>query len=145
MTPQEAEALIREGAGIDAGEAAHAEAAATGNLDAGGQIMVPDETARALEWIIVPKMLAWAITTVFPETKAAYTDSAQMELAKAIVPVADKYGLSGVGDSPELMLLLGAGMFCVPGYLAHKARKAKADAEEQARQAGTVEAAGDGR
>jgi hypothetical protein len=136
MTPQEAEALVREGAAIDQGAADHAEAAAAGNLDDKGRIMAPDENARAMEWFMVPKVIAWAVTAVFPETAPAYSDAKCMELAHAIVPVADKYGLSGVGDSPELMLLLATGMFCAPGYLAHKARKAKVLEEEQARQAG---------
>lgn len=140
MTPQEAEALVREGAAIDAGAAAHSEAAANGNLDDRGQIVVQDENARAAEWFMVPKIIAWAVTAVFPETAPAYSDAKCMELAKAIVPVADKYGLSGVGDSPELMLLLATGMFCAPGYLAHKGRKAAALAEEKAR----IEGAGDG-
>ncbi|MBV6324369.1 hypothetical protein [Duganella violaceipulchra] len=133
MTPQEAEALVREGAAIDAGAAAHSEAAASGNLDERGQIVAPDENARAMEWFMVPKVIAWAITAVFPETAPNYSDAKCMELAHAIVPVADKYGLSGVGDSPELMLLLATGMFCAPGYLAHKGRKEKAIAEEKAR------------
>lgn len=126
MTPQEAQALINEGAGIDAGQAAHDEAAATGMLDDKGQIIVPpdDSQARAMEWFIVPKTLAWAITAVFPETAKHYTDEKCMELARAIVPVAEKYGLNGIGESPELMLLVGTGMFCAPGYLAFKARKA---------------------
>lgn len=140
MTPQEAEALVREGAAIDAGAAAHSEAAAAGNLDDRGQIVAPDENARALEWFMVPKVIAWAVTAVFPETAPAYSDAKCMELAHAIVPVADKYGLSGVGDSPELMLLLATGMFCAPGYLAHKGRKEKAAAEERAR----LEGGGDG-
>lgn len=136
MTPQEAEALVREGSSIDAGEAAHAEAAASGMLDERGAIIIPDEAARAAEWFMVPKMLAWAITAVFPETAPHYTDAKCMELAAAIVPVADKYGLSGIGDSPELMLLMGTGMFCLPGYMAHKGRQAARAAEEQARQEG---------
>jgi hypothetical protein len=126
MTEQEAQALIAEGAGIDAGQAAHDEAAATGMLDDKGQIIVPpdDTQARAAEWFIIPKTLAWAITAVFPETAPHYTDEKCMELAHAILPVAEKYGLNGIGESPELMLLLGTGMFCAPGYLAYKARKA---------------------
>lgn len=137
MTEQEAQALMREGAAIDAGQAAHDEAAATGMLDEKGQIVVPpdDSQAKALEWFIVPKTLAWAITAVFPETAPHYTDEKCMELAHAIVPVAEKYGLNGIGESPELMLLVGTGMFCAPGYLAYKSRKAaklEKDAKDRA-------------
>lgn len=135
MTPAEAAALVREGEGIDLGEAEHAAAAEAGMLDTNGAIITPDENARAAEWFMVPKMLAWAITAVFPETAPHYTDAKCMELAKAIVPVADKYGISGMGDSPELMLLMGTGMFCLPGYMAHKQRKAAAlEAAAQAQQ-----------
>jgi hypothetical protein len=142
MTEQEAQALIAEGAGIDAGAAAHAEAAATGNLDTKGNIIAaPDPNVELMEkaknWFIIPKTLAWAITAVLPETAPAYTDDRCMELAKAIVPVADKYGWNGLDDSPELMLLMGSAMFCAPGYLAYKARQnAKKEAEAKARETG---------
>ncbi|WP_373987013.1 hypothetical protein [Duganella sp. BuS-21] len=136
MTEAEAQALINEAAGIDAGQAAHGEAAAAGMLDEGGNIVLPDEMAKAAEWFLIPKTLAWAITTVFPETRKHYTDAACMDLAKAIVPVAEKYGLTGIGDCPELSLLVATGMFCVPGYMAHKQRKALELEEERARREG---------
>lgn len=132
MSEQAMQALIREGEGIDAGQAAHDQAAAEGMIDDKGQIIVPpdDSAARAAEWFLVPKTLAWAITAVFPELAPHYSDAKCMELAHAIVPVADKYGLGGPGDSPELTLLIGTGMFCAPAYLAYKARKAaKVEAE----------------
>lgn len=131
MNESEALALIREGEGIDAGQAAHDEAAAAGMLDEAGQIIVPPDPAeaKAAEWFLIPKALAWAISTAMPEVKDHYTDAACMELARAIVPVADKYGISGVGDVPELTLLMATGMFCAPGYLAFKARKAAAEAK----------------
>lgn len=129
MTEQEAQALVAEATAIDGAAAAHAEAAAAGNLDAKGNALPPpdpvDETAaKAAEWFIVPKTLAWAITAVFPELAEHYTDAKCMELATAIVPVADKYGWSGVGDAPELTLLVGTAFFCMPAYQAHQARQA---------------------
>ncbi len=155
MTPQEMEALVREGDAIDAGAAAHAEAAAAGNLDDKGQILAPPDPAilaaeKAAEWFLVPKTLAWAITTVFPELAPHYTDEKCMELATAIVPVADKYGWSGVGNSPELALAMGTAFFCMPAIQAHKARnaaKAKAKAEKEAPRAmgeQKLEVVGDG-
>lgn len=130
MTEQEMESLVREGDAIDAGAAAYAEAAASGNLDDNGKIIAPpdpvDETAaKAAEWFIVPKTLAWAITAAFPELAEHYSDEKCMELAKAIVPVADKYGWSGVGNAPELTLAMGAAFFCMPAYGAHRARQAE--------------------
>lgn len=130
MSPQEMEALVREGEAIDTGAAAHAEAAASGNLDDKGQIIAPPDPAdlaaeRAAEWFIVPKTLAWAITAVFPELAPHYTDEKCQELANAIVPVADKYGWSGIGNSPELALAMGTVFFCLPAYTAHKGRQAE--------------------
>jgi hypothetical protein len=148
MTPLEAEALLREASAIDQGAAAHAEAAATGNLDDKGQIIAPPPPAdllaeKAAEWYVVPKTLAWAITAVFPELAPHYSDEKCMELAKAIVPVADKYGWAGVGNSPEIALAMGTAFFCLPAYQAHKARQAekaeKAKRERQPRATGQQE------
>lgn len=140
--------MINEASAIDQGEALHQEAAAEGRIDPRGQVIEANPDAAAMEWFIVPKTMAWAITAVFPETAPHYTDEKCMELARAIVPVAEKYGINGIGESPELMLLFGVGMFGAPGYLAYKARKAKAEADEKAAKAGTaanvVEAASGG-
>lgn len=124
---QEQMVLMREAEGIDGQEAVHAEAAAEGRIDPRGQIIEHDPDARAMEWFLIPKAIAWGITTIYPETAAAYTDAKCLELARAIVPVADKYGLSGIGDSPELTLLMAAAFFGAPGYLAHQARKQEAE------------------
>jgi hypothetical protein len=135
FSEKEAAALINEASRIDQGEAAHADAAANGQLDERGQIVMPDETAAAAEWFLVPKTLGWIITTIFPETEGQFSDARCMELAKAIVPVAEKHGLNSIGDSPELVLLIGTGMFCMPGYLAYRARKEAAVAAETKHQA----------
>jgi hypothetical protein len=134
MTPAEAAAMMAEAGAIDAGQAQAEDEAL--NPPAPGAELVTVESA-AMEWFIIPKALAWAITTVFPETKPAYTDAACLELAGAIAPVAEKYGLNGPGDSPELTLLMATGMFCVPGYLAYKQRKDQlAAAAKAAREGG---------
>lgn len=138
MTPEEAQSLMQEGAGIDAGEAEHAEASLEGRIDARGQVVEPNPDAAAMEWFLVPKMLAWAITTVYPETKDQFDDAKCMELARAIVPVAEKYGVNGMSESPELMLLAGCAMFGTPAYLAYKARQRT----EAIRQQGRDQAAG---
>lgn len=133
MSPQEMEAMVREGDALDAGVAAHQQAAAEGNLDGNGQIIAPPDPSilaeqRAAEWMIVPQTLAWAITAALPETAPAYTPEKCMELARAFVPVADKYGWNGPGESPELSLLLCSAMFCAPAYIAVKHRQAAAKA-----------------
>lgn len=144
MTEQEAMALVNQAGAIDQGLAA-AEAEAMNPTDQGGggpMVAVPDDLRKAAEWFLIPKALAWAITTVFPETKEAYTDAACMELAGAIAPVAEKYGLNGPGDSPELTLLMGTAMFCVPGYLAFKSRKDEAAARAEAAARGGAQPGG---
>jgi len=125
MTEQEAQMLIAQGDGIDAEQVQHTQ-------DAMGVAQVaPNPDAAAMEWFIVPKALAWLVATVFPETAPAYTDEKCLELARAIVPVAEKYGMNGPGDSPELTLLGAAAMFGMPGYMAYKKRKADATAKAE--------------
>lgn len=141
MTPEDAAALMAEAGAIDAGQAQAAQAAqdpqsAQAAGGGGPVVAMQDDMRKAAEWFLIPKTLAWAITAVFPETAPAYTDEKCMELAQAIVPVAEKYGLSGIGDSPELTLLVGTGLFCLPGVMAYRARKAKADEEAEAARAG---------
>lgn len=137
MTPADASALIREGESIDAGQAAHQEAAAEGRLDDKGQVLPPvdDSEAKARAWLILPQTLAWAITTAMPETAPAYTPEKCMELARAFVPVADKYGWDGIGDSPELTLAFCSIAFAAPGFMAFKARKAAALESEKTEKA----------
>lgn len=113
----ELENLVAQGAAIDAGIDLE-------NQEAAGVAEVPgNPDAQAMEWVIVPEILAWVITTIYPETKPNYTEGSKMDLARKIAPVAEKYGLNGLGDSPELMLCIGAVGFAMPAYLAHKARK----------------------
>lgn len=140
MTEAEAQALINEGAGIDAAAAQYSEAAATGQLDGNGGVIAPDPDAGAMGWIIVPEMLAWAITTVFPETQKHYTDAAKMNLARAIAPVAEKYGWEGAGEQPELMLVVAVAGFAAPAYMARRERIAEAAKQAEAARIG----AGDG-
>lgn len=121
-TNQELENLVLQGAAIDQGAEAEANEAAG--------IAPVDQMAAVNEWMLVPEVLAWIITAIYPETAPSYTADKKMQLATAIVPVAEKYGISGVGDSPELMLGVAALGFGMPAYLAHQARKkAKEEAE----------------
>jgi hypothetical protein len=136
MTEQDALLLLNEAGAIDLGELANAEALANGTMGPGGVIMAADPQAAAKEWFIIPKTLAWAITAVFPELAPCYTDAKCMELAEAIVPVAEKYGVSGIGDSPELTLIMGTGIFCMPAVMAYRERQAARAAEAEAKRLG---------
>lgn len=119
------EALINQGAAIDSG-------AQVEQMESAGIVAPPTGDNAAMEWLIVPQMLSFVITTIFPETKENYTLENNMELARAIVPVAEKYGWTGVGESPELMLGVAALGFSMPAILAYKTRKeAKASAINQ--------------
>ncbi len=125
MTELEAQQLIAQGDTIDTAQEQHAQEA-IGGVPA----VPPNPDAAAMEWFIVPKALAWLVTTVFPETEAAYTDAKCLEFARAIVPVAEKYGMNGPGDSPEIALLGAAAMFGMPAFMAHKKRKQDAADKE---------------
>lgn len=135
MTEQEAQMLLMQGSAIDAGEAENV-AVATGAVTA-----PVDPNAAAMEWIIVPEMLAWAICTAFPEVAQNYTPESKMELARKIAPVAEKYGWNGPGDCPELGLAVGAVGFSMPAVLAYKSRKAQI---EEARRKAQAERDGSG-
>lgn len=145
MDVKQMEAMVRQADAIDAGAAAYETAAAEGNLDEKGNVLPPpdpvDLTAeKAAQWAIIPQTLAWAITAVFPETAPAYTPEKCMELANAIVPVADKYGWNGPGNSPELGLVLASAFFSMPAYMAYKTRQA-AKAEAEAKKEPKIEGA----
>lgn len=119
-------ALIQAGAGIDSGEAAHAEAAASGQIDARGNIVRTDPDAAAMEWMFVPAIIAMIAKAILPETEAHYTDERCMELARAFVPVAEKYGWSGNAMSPEIGLAIAGFGFAMPAWLAYRVRRAAA-------------------
>lgn len=125
---REMAALLQEGAAIDIGEAAHADAAAAGQLDQRGQIIVPDADAGAMEWVFVGEMLGALAGAIFPEVEKYYTDEAALRLARKIAPVAEKYGWQGMESSPEIGLGLAALGFAMPCVMAYKTRKAEAAA-----------------
>ncbi|ADJ63861.1 hypothetical protein Hsero_2362 [Herbaspirillum seropedicae SmR1] len=114
------QALIAQGDNIDAGTAQQAQAAIAGPAP-----INPD--AAALEWMMIPEALAFVICGMFPEVAPAYTEEAKLNLARKIAPVAEKHGWNGPGDSPELMLAVGAFGFSMPAIMAYRARKALAD------------------
>lgn len=130
MTEQEMQQLIARGGAIDSGEAAHAEAEATGMLDEKGAIIIPDPNQRAMEWMFVGEILGLVVRTVMPEVADHYTDKQSLALAHAFVPVADKYGWSGNTMSPELGLAMAGIGFAMPAVMAYRARKAAAVQEE---------------
>lgn len=124
---EELDNLVLQGAQIDAG-------IETESKEAAGINNTVDLDAAAMEWVIVPELLAWVITSIYPETEKQYTQEKKMGLARAIAPVAEKYGLSGVGDSPELMLCVAGFGFGMPAYMAHTARKKLAQEQQQQEQ-----------
>lgn len=130
MTEQEMQQLIARGEGIDAGEMAHAEAEATGMLDERGHIITPDPDAAAMEWMFVGEILGFVAKAILPETANSYTEQQSLTLARAFVPVAEKYGWSGNTLSPEIGLALAGFGFAMPAMMAYRARKAAAEQTE---------------
>ncbi len=122
------EALIRAGASIDSGAAEHAEAEAAGQIDARGNIVQVDPDAAAMEWMFVPAIIAMIAKTILPETADSYSDDRCMDLARAFVPVAEKYGWSGNTMSPEIGLAVVGFGFAMPAVLAYRKRKVDAAA-----------------
>lgn len=126
MTEVEAQMMLMQGAAIDQGAAASTEAAMGGTLDGQGNIVptaAANPDAAAMEWLIIPQTIAWALKMVFPEVAANYTEAAEMDMARKIVPVAEKHGWDGPGSSPEIALVFGAIGFSMPAFLAYRARK----------------------
>ncbi|AYR24549.1 hypothetical protein RC54_12230 [Herbaspirillum rubrisubalbicans] len=80
---------------------------------------------------MIPEALAFVICGMFPEVAAAYTDDAKLNLARKIAPVAEKHGWNGPGDSPELMLAIGAFGFSMPAIMAYRQRKILADKKSE--------------
>jgi hypothetical protein len=124
MNEQAFEQLMAKGNAIDAGEQAHAEAEAAGLINERGQIMAPDPDAKAMEWLIIPQMAAMVAKAIYPEVAHLYSDERCLEVARAFVPVADKYGWAGSQIGPEVGLIMAGIGFAAPAYMAHRARKA---------------------
>lgn len=145
MTEVEAKKFLLQGAAIDTTESAAAELATSGEIDASGKIVMPsapDPDAAAMEWLILPQMLAWGFKVAFPEVATHYTAEAEMDLARKIVPVAEKYGWNGPGNAPELALAVGAIGFSMPAVLAYKARKEKPQEDPEKGASGGAESGG---
>jgi hypothetical protein len=82
------------------------------------------EVEGLLNIVVTVGAVAW------PYLPAVYTPEAIKGLSKAIVPVAQKYGIDFGGvSSPELALLLVAGPLAVAHVAVHKAWKAQQEAE----------------
>lgn len=81
--------------------------------------------ASARQWGSIAYMIGGALAMVAPELRQVYTERACMDWGRAVVPVAEKYGWSGVGHLPELGLLIATAGLAVPSVLAVRAAVAK--------------------
>lgn len=145
MNEIEAQKFLMTAQAIDMSEAAASELATSGEIDASGKIVMPsapDPDAAAMEWLILPQMIAWGFKVAFPEVATHYTAEAEMDLARKIVPVAEKYGWNGPGNAPELALAVGAIGFSMPAVLAYKARKEKPPEDAEKGTGGGAESGG---
>jgi len=130
MTPAEAEALVAQGAAVDAQAGADLQQA---TAIATPPAVVAGPNAAAMEWVFAPELAAMIITTLFPEVAAAYTDDLNMRVAEKLAAVAEKRGWNGMSTSPEIGLGIALIGFSMPAYMAYKGRIAAAKAAEEAR------------
>lgn len=130
MTPEEAVALVNQGAAIDA--AAGQEAAQAAEIVPAGGLVPAEPQNAASEWLFVPELLAMVICVALPEAAPAYTDEANMRFAEKLAAVAEKRGWNGMSSSPEIGLGLAAIGFGMPAFMAYKSRQAAAAQAEQA-------------
>lgn len=129
--PTDFAALIGKAQGIDNGQAEYTEAVADGRVDERGHVLAPDPDAAAMEWMFVGEMLGFVAKAILPETAPHYTDAQSLHLARAFVPVAEKYGWSGNRLAPELALAMAGFGFAMPAIMAYRERKMVAEAQEQ--------------
>lgn len=123
--------LIGKAQGIDAGQAEYSEAIAEGRVDERGKVVAPDPDAAAMEWMFVGEMLGFVAKAIMPETAPHYTEEQSLNLARAFVPVAEKYGWTGNRLAPELALAMAGFGFAMPAVMAYRARKLEALAQSQ--------------
>ncbi|WP_444632774.1 hypothetical protein [Cupriavidus oxalaticus] len=90
----------------------------------------PEPVDPATEWQMTLTVLVAALSPALPYLPTIYTPDSIQALARAIVPVADKYGLSvgGLMSGPEVGLLLVAGPLALATVVAHKQWRAEQDA-----------------
>ncbi|GLC96846.1 hypothetical protein Tamer19_62550 [Cupriavidus sp. TA19] len=91
----------------------------------------PEPVDPAVEWEMSLTLLVTVLSPALPYLPTIYTPDTIKALAGAIVPVADKYGLSvgGIMSGPEIGLLLVAGPLALSTYVAHRAWREQQDAE----------------
>lgn len=83
----------------------------------------------AQEWADTISVLVAALSPMLPYLPAIYTPDTIQALSRAIVPVADKYGLSvgGLMSGPEVGLLMVAAPLALATVGAHKQWRAAQD------------------
>ena len=124
MTPEEMQALIRQGENLDKGAQEAINTALGIEPAPPAPIIDPSD-----DWMFVPEILSMIITTIMPETEPFYEEAAQRRFAEKWVPVADKYGWTGASTSPEIGLGLAALGFAAPAFFAYKTRQQAAKEE----------------
>ncbi|WP_423197151.1 hypothetical protein DFLDMN_000728 [Cupriavidus sp. H19C3] len=90
----------------------------------------PEPIDPAVEWEMTLNVLVAALSPALPYVPTIYTPEAIKALAAAIVPVANKYGLSvgGIMAGPEIGLLMVAGPLALATVVAHKQWRAEQEA-----------------
>jgi len=81
--------------------------------------------SEAEDWAAVPFVIGQALAMFVPRVKAVYTRENCLRWGHAMVPVAHKYGWTGVGNVPELGLIV-----CTVGLALPTVALIRAEAEE---------------
>ncbi|WP_354682645.1 hypothetical protein [Cupriavidus necator] len=100
----------------------------------------PEPVDPVVEWEMSLSLLVAVLSPALPYLPTVYTPDTIKALAGAIVPVADKYGLSvgGIMSGPEIGLLIVAGPLALATYVAHKGWREQQEAERTVENGGAL-------
>lgn len=84
----------------------------------------------AAEWGMLAYTIGNTLAMFAPELKQVYTEDACLNWGRAAVPVAEKYGWSGVGKVPELGLALATVSLVAPTVIVIRHRLKNPDADK---------------
>lgn len=81
-----------------------------------------DSEAQAREWGVIAFTIGGALSMFAPELRQVYTEQACLNWGRSVVPVAEKYGWSGVSKFPEFALLMATVGLAMPTFFVMRKR-----------------------
>ena len=109
------------------------------------QVARRDEAAKG--WGFCLYLAGQALGKVDPRLSAPYTEAACLEWGASVVPVAEKYGLNGPGNVPELALAAGTILMVAQTWATWqdiKAERAQLAAQSQRQAVAAAQGVADG-